>query len=401
MSDKVHAQLGASGAERWMACPGSINLSKGLPTYSTDYSREGTAAHNLAELSLRTGTEPADHIGEELSDGEGGEVEVTEEMAEAVSVFTLHVRGRSEHQPPSAHGIETKFDLAPLHPPEPMFGTTDHWAYYAGSRTLYIDDYKHGQGVVKEAIENEQLMYYGVGGLLALGEGRPVERVVLTIVQPRAYHPDGPIRSWSTTPAELLDFVGLLFDAARATQDPAAPLVTGPHCRFCPAAGVCPAKKAEAQALARIEFEALPEYGPPRPETLPVEVLADMVTKFPVLEAWMAQGRALIRAKLAAGEEVPGWKLVERRKTRSWVAEKDVTEWAKGEDLDEEELYERKLKSPAQVEKVVGKRNLPKELVVSKSSGLTLAKESDPRPGVALNPASEFLALQAGPDPEE
>jgi hypothetical protein len=382
-----------------MACPGSINLSRGLPTYSTEYSREGTAAHNLMEKALlsRTKLEPADYVGEMMSDGEGGEVEVTEEMAEAVKMFTDHARTRWGEGTPI--GVEAKFNLAPLGPPEDMFGTTDHWAYDGETRTLFIDDYKHGQGVVKEAIENEQLMYYGVGGLLVLGNRYPVDRVVLTIVQPRAYHPDGPIRSWSTTPAELLDFVGLLFDAARATQDPAAPLVPGEHCRFCPAAGVCPAKKIEAQALAQIEFETLPEFGPPAPATLPVEVLADMATKFHILKDWMKQSEALIEAKLRSGEEVPGFKLVERRKTRRWVDPSATEQFLKEEGYSPDEYNETpELKSPAQIEKLVGKKNLPKDLVVAKSSGYTLAKEGDARPAVALNPGVEFPALMPGSD---
>jgi len=47
-------------------------------------------------------------------------------------------------------------------------------------------------------------------------------------------------------------------------------------------------------------------------------------------------------------------------------------------------VYTKKLISPAQAEKLLkkSKQELPAELVVSVSSGSTLAPESDPRPAV-------------------
>ena len=43
MADKPHAILGASSSHRWLACPGSIRLSAGMPGTSSVYADEGTA----------------------------------------------------------------------------------------------------------------------------------------------------------------------------------------------------------------------------------------------------------------------------------------------------------------------------------------------------------------------
>lgn len=398
MTEKQHADLGASGAERWLACPGSINLSRGLPDYASDYSKRGNAAHNLAETCLKGDRDPLEFLDREMPDDEGGTVVVDEEMVESVTVFVNHVRLRWGLG--VEYWIEHQFNLAELNPPEPMYGTADHAAYAPSIWTLFVDDYKDGVGVVKEAIENEQLMYYGIGVLLAIGTGKRVDRVVLTIVQPRAHHPDGIIRTWVTSPAELLDFAGLLFEGARRTQDPNAPLVPGPHCKFCKAAAICPALKSEAQALAQIEFEVLPEYGPPAPEALPIDTLADMVAKFHIFEDWMKAARAHLKREVeSAGGEAFGHKIVERRKTRSWRDPEALEQFLrdKGYTPDDYKI-EPELKSPAQIEKLVGKKNLPADLVQSKPSGYTLALKSDARPAVALNPGAEFPLLPVPPE---
>ena len=88
---------------------------------------------------------------------------------------------------------------------------------------------------------------------------------------------------------------------------------------------------------------------------------------------------------------MPGYKLVAKRSTRQWVDEgkaaKAIYEMSEAGVVEYAEFFtEPEIKSPAQTEKLLKKAGLelPKELVVSISSGNTMASEDDPRPAVVL-----------------
>jgi len=378
----VHASLGASSAYRWMACPGSIALSQNIPRKDSVYSLEGTAAHALSELAFKAKMNPSNWLGEKV---EG--VVVSQDMVLAVEVYVdfLHTLASYEGQ----LMLEHRFDLSKLMPPAPMFGTSDCVAYLAGERKLVVADYKHGAGVAVEVENNSQLMYYGLGALLQLDPKMPVEEVEMVIVQPRAPHKDGPIRRWKTTTAYLLDFSLELIEAAHATTKADAKISAGKHCRFCPAQPLCPELHRETQVVAQTEFTTKPLLDI---RLLTPEQIGMVLERADVIEDWIRSIRQHVQTQLEQGTEVPGWKLVPKRAMRTWGSETEVVAWAKTKGLETDELYELKIKSPAALEKTVGKKNLPKELVVSISSGHTLAPASDPRPAVANAAADEFSA---------
>ncbi len=47
-----HAVLSASGSERWLSCPGSVRLSRGIKTVDNEWSIAGTHAHTLLQFIL-------------------------------------------------------------------------------------------------------------------------------------------------------------------------------------------------------------------------------------------------------------------------------------------------------------------------------------------------------------
>ena len=47
-----HSPLGGSGAYRWMPCPGSVLMSRGVENPESEYAALGTAAHTLAANCL-------------------------------------------------------------------------------------------------------------------------------------------------------------------------------------------------------------------------------------------------------------------------------------------------------------------------------------------------------------
>jgi hypothetical protein len=382
---KLHSEHGASSAYRWTACPGSVSLSRGIPEKTSEYAIEGTVAHALAELALKKERDADFWVGMEI---EGWEV--TEEMAEAVQVYVDHIK--QVMQPGDDLRLEQRVTLERLNPPRPMFGTCDCLIYRRSEKTLFVYDYKHGAGVAVDAIGNKQLRYYALGALLSLDKDEPCEKIVAGIIQPRANHPDGPIREESFGAGDLLDFASELVEAVEKTLEPNAALVPGSHCRFCKASAVCPARRDQAFELARIEFgEAMPDMLDPR--AMPIETVAHLLSQADQIEDWIRALRAHVLSELEAGNSVPGFKLVNKRASRVWVNADSVANWAKEKGLHDDEIFDKKIKSPAQFEKVIGKKNLPQEFVASVSSGVTLARADDKRPAAIVNAAQEFAAV--------
>ena len=144
-----HAKLGASGAHRWRKCAGSINLSEGIEDVTTIYAAEGTVAHVIGEGCLRVRGRPAStDIGIVFLE-DGFNIEVTEEMTDAVQIYVDYVRERAEG---NTLFIEKQFDLSPLDPPDEMYGITDASIWDEEARFLEVIDYKHGVGVAVDAI---------------------------------------------------------------------------------------------------------------------------------------------------------------------------------------------------------------------------------------------------------
>jgi hypothetical protein len=278
--------------------------------------------------------------------------------------------------------FEKKFHLEEIHPL--LYGTADCVIYDPKKKILRVIDYKHGKGKLVEVLRNVQLMYYALGAFYTLE--LPVQLVEITIVQPRAFHPDGPIRSYTFDVVELLEFREDLLEAARRTELEDAPLVPGEHCRWCPAKALCPALVKQANEIAKEEFrEGLP-YDPQR--------LGEILQVLPALEAYVSGVKEFAYAEAMRGREIPGWKLVEKRATRKWVGESQAKE-ALREILGPKEMeacYEISLKSAPQIERLLGKKKF-KELepvVVSVSSGMALVPDRDPRPTAACVAADVF-----------
>lgn len=394
---KSHSSLGASTSSRWLACPGSVNLIDSMPEHvvqaSSDspYAREGSAAHKVSELALAHDQNPDLWEGHVFYD-----TVVTEEMVNYVSMFVEYVRTQADNA--LLWGSERSFALDELNPPRKMWGTTDAWLYFPEQKLLEIVDLKFGVGVVVDAKNNPQLRYYALGALLELMKEFPdmeVEQVRLTIVQPRAAHPDGVIRHDTMTLSELLDFSADLLEGAERTMDPNAPLVAGEHCRFCPAASICPELKSKALAVAQDEFANLPSDVPPEPGTLPSDVLGDLLNRAPILEHWLGALHAEEYRRQMRGESVPGRKLVAGRSHRSWTDEEATRRFLAEKGVTPNDMVKTpKLKSPAQVERMVGKKNLPEHLVQKKQGRYVSVSAEDPRPAVALSAADDFLLLE-------
>lgn len=364
----VHSKLGASSYDRWGkslgGCPGSIRLCEGVAKVTSEYAERGTEAHSIAYAKLMN--QPF----VELDD-------VDEQCA--VDLYVDFVERTSA----PVRFLEQRFDLNKYYPN--LYGTADCVFYWPATKKLRVVDYKHGAGVPVEAEENSQLMYYGLGAMASLDE--PVASIELVIVQPRCHHHLGPVRSWVTTPARILDFVADLIDDAKATEEINAALVPGDHCRWCPAKPTCPALRARANALATQTFSSVSPYNP--------EALSETLNMLPTMETWIKGVREFAYREAEQGRVPPGWKLVDKRQTRKWREDINKDNLARNLGLKPPEISEYKMKSPAQVEKLLSKEGKAvfDQFIYSESSGKTLVQSSDKRPEAKERAVTEFDSL--------
>ena len=393
----AHSSVGASSAGRWMKCPGSVKLCRGLPNVSSPAAAEGTAAHWFAEKSLITGKDVSAFIGDVYK----GFI-CTEFMAAHVQVYVDAVKeagagGAKLH-------VEAKFDLSEIF--KGAFGTND--ACVITEDVLHVFDLKYGRNhVVEVGTEEEpnpQLLYYALGALCKFQDAR-VKQVAITIVQPRAYHAEGPVRTLTLDVMQVSDFADRLVAAARKTQEAHPELVVGEHCNdyFCLARGICPAFK----AVAAKEMTFGGDLGGTLvdPLSLTKEARGRVLSNMEMIEAWIKAVKEQAHQDALNGSPPEGWKLVNSRGVRRWVEEDlSIVDFAEklGKSLGvhgEELLKPTELKSPAQVEEVLklSGRMKPKDLkgvlapwVCTVSSGYSLVLASDKREEVKFGSATLF-----------
>ena len=376
----AHSRIGASAAERWMACPKSPAMSDGVPRRSSEYAMEGTAAHAVAEHFLgqwakEGGTDRPIVYPSLLTKVKVEEkfFDVTEEMAAAVQVYLDTIYADAEIFGKEKLFIEHKFALPDIHPD--LYGTND-CCLYTETQSVIVYDYKHGAGKVVEAIENPQLMIYALG---ALNEFPAADTVEMVIVQPRAKHPGGPVRRFAMGVEDLKAWgEKVLKPAAYETENPEAPFNPGKWCDWCPGMASCPAL--HKHAVQTMFGDEVPDTMP-LVEKLSAEKLAEIVAFKPLAEKFLDACYEEVKARMMNGVSVPGLKLVEGRGVRKWVEDFDSKSGKVFQAL-KADMYETKIKSPAQMEKAIKAANLGMDLLdglVEVSRGLQVVPVEDKR----------------------
>jgi hypothetical protein len=391
----AHSTLGASGAHRWMKCPGSVRMADQGDTEprSSQFAALGTVAHTLLENQIINLDSAQSHLGETIEQ-DGFQIEVDDDLVSAVETAADALVELLGQYPEAELYSEMRVSLKGLKPAEvaeTMFGTADLILW--DGETLVIADYKHGAGVPVEAVGNPQLRYYALGACMTLNVKPKHIRAV--VIQPRAPHADGPIREDAFGMSDLRDFATELMAAAQATQKPDAPLVAGEHCRFCPALARCPEKHNESMGKAQLVFKQGRIEPPAAPEELTPEQRQAVLDSADDVIAWLKAVKEDAHRRLERGESLPGWKLVAKRATRTWTKDADdvADELCERFGLGDEDMFDRKLRSPAQIEKLVSKEEKAqlKDLIQSVvPEGSTLARESDKRK--ALDPNTQAAA---------
>lgn len=306
----VHAVIAPSSLARLVQCPGSLRLCEPFADVETDESREGVAAHHVAMVyALDAGNQcpvALPKIGDMILG-----VRVDAEMVAGAKMYAEALEG-------FAGNPEQTIPIRRVHTTE-CFGTPDFWQYAAITKTLRITDYKYGHGYV-EVYENYQLAAYAAGIIDMLaerGELFEYETIVeFMIVQPRCYSADSPVRTWTTSAANLRTMINLAHAAAADALSPDPQCQTGPECLHCDARATCEVASRAGSQLVKFagHAEAVAQTG------------ADMGVRLNLINAALVMLKALqtgletqIIETLRRGKPVPHFKIDYTKPRETWV----------------------------------------------------------------------------------
>ena len=395
-----HSPFGGSSAYRYIACPGSVNMSAGIEDEESEFATLGTAAHALAAACLNSADDAWEFMGETL---EGTIVDA--DMADAVQVYLDAVRGQLID---SEAWVEFPFHAKDIHPQ--MFGRSDLVLYSPTDRHLHVWDYKHGIGIVVGVKYNAQTLYYAIGVLEQLALWDKVDHITTWIAQPRGFHPDGPIRSFTYSLKEVAHWLFEVLLPAMALAEVSRDTVAGEHCRFCPARSHgCPALMGNNKELSRMTAYVNEKGG--APELSPDEV-GDVLTTFAIAKIQEKAVRSVALARLNKDNPVPGWKLVSGRVSRGWkegVFGPAFDEFAsqafvagmegmaalliKKEVAVKPMLNKDTIKSPAQFDKLPGGKEFCARWASKPPAPRTLAPAEDARRGLSTSVKTLFKPI--------
>ena len=358
-----HAYLSASSSHRWLACPPSAKLCAQEEDRGSPYAMQGTCAHELGQYLLekalgrqtRDPTEDLDYYDAEM-----------QEAAEAYCSFVMEqVEAAKALCKDPLVCVEQTLDFSKW--VEHGFGTGD--AVLVADGLLHIIDLKYGVGIVVEADHNSQMMCYALGALDTFGDLYEIDRIRMTIFQPRRENVD----TWEIGKDELLRWADeVLAPTAKLAYDGEGEFHAGEHCQFCKIKATCRKRSEYAMELAKYDFADAP--------TLDDAEIAAILPQIDTLVSWAEDVKTFALQQALAGERFPGWKLVEGRSNRKYTDEATVAAVVTKAGYDP---YEKKLLGVTAMTKQLGKKKfdeLLSGLVIKPQGKPVLAPETDKRP---------------------
>lgn len=371
MSDGRQQYIRPSGAGTWSSCAGypALNAALGseyVEETDNEVREDGIACHWLAaELWNGAVITP----GTLAPNGR----ELTEEMFAAVAEYHAHIRA----WPVSKWQIEKEVPSATYFPGVTN-GTPDVWALDLQTFTLYLADEKFGYSLV-EVWRNKQLIIYAVTLILWLrSQGYCVERVELSIHQPRQAHRDGYWRTWKPSVTELLRLGDELREAALACYAPNPLCTVNPGCGNCMGASACVTLQAAAGRGAEVSYDATPFV-------LTEQQLAYELTKLRTAAKHLdhritgleTQAESLLRK----GKRIPGYEM--GRKATRWRWREGAREHLRrlGQLLSVDVMQEPKEKTVAQLRNAFPGIDV-QALYAEKPTGELKLVQSDPNEAI-------------------
>lgn len=412
-----HSIFSASGSHLWMHCAGGLIANVLATDKPSPEAAEGTVAHGVGELWLRTKIRPRHLVGtKQIVDG--FEIEITDEMLNHVEVYFDWCSWL-----PGQHYIETKVYYTEITPIPKQGGTADHVA--CSYQRMVITDLKYGKGVQVFAQDNTQALLYALGFFYEWDWLYDFQTIELRICQPRLDHLD----TWTITRAELLEFADRAKVRAYLAWELDAPRTPGEkQCSFCQVKADCgahfywqaeltkgcwdgliePVTVEQVQELKdRIEFQQIAKLV--AVHTLTTEEMSQLYRYRHTFEGWWKALHNELNIRAARGEKIPGMKLVESRSNRVVRDEKKAITSLEEYGITRDELVQESMASPSQIERLLRKHGVrPKDMadildpLVFKPRGKpTLVSETDRRQPIVDLSEIAFSDLDIQPENPE
>jgi hypothetical protein len=374
-----HSEVGPSGLAALIQCPGKVRMERNIPDKTAWVAFEGSVAHEIGENILIK--KPSYKVGAVIKKNKH-EVTVDQAMIDAVQVYVDHIN-EIRALGFGTEMVEGKVNLGEFALPE-VWGTVDY-SYSIPFGTLYVRDYKHGQGVIVSPEENPQMMAYALGAAGSPDVLNSFDEINIGVVQPRGRGGDA-VTTWTTTPKELSKWANeVLIPAVTKALSDDAPLNPGEkQCMFCKAKSVCPALADLAMKTAQSDFKDYSDFKPDIPSELSIEEATEIYKNIKVINGFLKSIEARIFNELATGGKVPGYKLVKGRRKRSWSNEAKALEIL--EKVLGENAYEKKPLTPAKAEKALGKeyKKEIQEFIATDDGKPSIAAADDKKEAISM-----------------
>lgn len=371
----VHAVLSASSSHRWLECPPSAKLNAEIADKASEYAQQGSLAHELAEYKIKS------FLGGNVKDPTDSLTYFDQEMADCTDSYAEYVAEQvakaKEHCKDPIVLVEQRLDFSKWVPQS--FGTGD--TVIVADDVLTIIDLKYGVGILVEAEKNPQMMCYALGALQLFDGIYDINKVSMTIFQPRREH----ISTYEITKEELLKWADtVLAPTAQLAASGDGEFKAGAHCQFCKVKATCRKRAEYNLELARYDFEM--------PATLEDKEIEVILSKVDELIAWGSDIKEYALQSALNGKQWSNWKLVEGRSNRRYTDETVVADAIKAAGYDP---YEHKVLGITAMTKLLGKTKFEKLLsgYLEKPQGKpTLVPMSDKRPAInkAVEAADDF-----------
>lgn len=320
----IHSRYGGSTISYVLKCPGFINATSHLAVENlvnfdgSDDSDLGSAAHEASEHCLKLGISTNDIVGQTFN----GYV-FDHQMRDFVNLYVNHVNVLKFKHPGKSF-VEPKLTLSSIG--DYVYGYTDHM--HISGDTLFIDDLKYGFVMVDET--TPQTAFYGVGALDQFKLWFKINKVVCTIIQPRARHVQGEIRSHEYDISDMRHWRDRISNGIDESKKPNAKRIAGSHCKYCPVRGDC---------RKRMEYTLFHATKNKQLDRLTDDEISAALIEFPAIRKHMEEVEALALNLARGGRQFNDFKLVKGLVRATCTDEESLVSEAAKNGFSKEKLY--------------------------------------------------------------